>query len=274
MDTFALALGAGGARGLAHIHALRAFEDLGIKPKMIAGTSIGFVIGCAACAGMSSEAIKDHIFSKISNRLNLMSDIFKVRASSWESFLKDGGFRLGELNLERIFGAFLPTEILISFRDLSIPLRVAATDFYAANTTVFDDGPLRPALAASSAIPGIFLPVELNDRYFIDGSATNPCPLELLHGQADHIIAIDVSGGPDRRKRGRPSKIDAIYSSNQMMQMSITSRLAVSHPNAIVFQPPLDGIRSLDFLKANEVLAETEGFTNEVKRAIERLASS
>jgi len=206
MKKFALALGAGGAHGLAHLHALRAFEDLGLKPSLIAGTSIGSVIGCAACTGMSSEAIKDHILSKISNRLSLMSDIFKVRASSWESFIADGGFRLGELNLERILGAFLPPKIPSSFQDLTIPLQIAVTDFYAGNTGVFQSGPLRPAMAASSAIPGVFLLVERKGRFYIDGSATNPCPLDLPQDQVDHEVAIDVSGGPGIRKGLRPTK--------------------------------------------------------------------
>ena len=273
METFALALGAGGARGLAHLHALRAFEDLGVEPYLIAGTSIGSVIGCAACAGMSSEAIKDHIFGKISNRLSLLNDIVKVRASSWESFHADGGFRFGELNLERIFGALLPPEIPESFHDLSIPLQIAATDFYVGKTEVFQSGPLRPAMAASSAIPGVFLPVERHGRFFIDGSATNPCPLDLPQNMVDHVIAVDVSGGPDLTNRSRPTKIEAIYSSNQLMQMSIVRNLAAQYPKAVLLRPQVTRYRSLDFLKAKEILDETSGLQDEVKSAIERLCA-
>lgn len=274
MKTFALALGAGGARGLAHLHALRAFEDLGLKPSLIAGTSIGSVIGCAACAGMSSEAIKDHILGKISNRLSLMSDIFKVRASSWESFLADGGFRLGELNLERTLGAFLPSEIPHSFEDLSIPFQIAATDFHAGKTEVFQSGPLRPAMAASSAIPGVFLPVERRGRFYIDGSATNPCPLDLPQDQVDQVIAIDVSGGPGIGNGLRPTKIEAIYSSNQLMQAAITKNLAALYPKTVLLRPQVDGYRSLEFLKAKAILDDTVGLKDEVKSAIERLAAS
>jgi NTE family protein len=79
MNSLALALGAGGARGLAHIHAIRAFDDLGLKPKIVAGTSMGSIIGAAVCSGLSADEITDHIYSKISSPLSLMSDIFKVR---------------------------------------------------------------------------------------------------------------------------------------------------------------------------------------------------
>ena len=223
---------------------------------------------------MSGEAIKDHILSKISNRLSLASDIFKVRASSWESFLADGGFRLGELNLERILGALQPPEIPYSFQDLTIPLQIAATDFYAGTTEVFQSGPLRPAMAASSAIPSVFLPVERRGRFYIDGSATHPCPLDLPQDQVDHVIAIDVSGGPGTRKGLRPTKIEAIYSSNQLMQAAITRNLTALYPKTILLRPQVDGFRSLEFLKAKAILDDTIGSKDEVKSAIERFAAS
>lgn len=143
MTEIALALGAGGARGLAHIHVIRAFDELGIRPDVIAGTSIGSIIGAAACAGMSADEITDHIYSKISNPLNLMSEIIKVRPTSLESFWREGGLRIGELNLERILETFLPEAIPTTFKDLEIPLKIAATDYYGQRTKVFEDGPLR-----------------------------------------------------------------------------------------------------------------------------------
>jgi NTE family protein len=119
MNSLALALGAGGARGLAHIHAIKAFDDLGLKPKIVAGTSMGSIIGAAACSGLSADEITDHIYSKISSPLSLMSDIFKVRPKSMGNFFDEGGPRIGELNLERILGVFLPDAIPDTFADLN-----------------------------------------------------------------------------------------------------------------------------------------------------------
>lgn len=273
MDTIALALGAGGARGLAHIHVIRALDDLGIKPKIVAGTSIGSIIGAAVCAGMSADEITDHIYSKISNRLTLMGEIFKVRPESLNSFLNDGGLRIGEFNLERILEVFLPDTIPDEFSDLAIPLKIAATDYYGQKTTIFEDGNLLSAVAASSAMPAVFLPVKRGDRYHIDGSSTNPCPLDVLQGEADHIIAVDVSGGTSGDPSERPNKIDAVYGSNQMMQMSIVQHAAERNPGVVLLRPPVDSYRSLDFMKAREILAQTAELQHQATKEIERVLS-
>lgn len=273
MHTLALALGAGGARGLAHIHAIRAFNDLGVKPNAIGGTSMGSIIGALACAPMTADEITDHILSKISNPLSLINDMFKIRATSLARFMAEGGPRIGELNLERILDVFMPDKFPETFADLTIPLQIATTDFYAQKTTVFADGMLVSAMAASSAMPAIFLPVQRDDRFYIDGSATNPCPLDIVQGQADHIIAVDVSGGTNGNAAERPSKIDAVYGANQMMQMSIVQHAAAKYPETVLLRPPVDSYRALDFLKTKEILAQTEGLCDQVKREINRVLS-
>ena len=271
--SIALALGAGGARGLAHIHAIRAFDELGIKPKIIAGTSMGSIIGAAACSGMTADAITDHILGKISNPLSLVNDAFKTRATSLKRFLAEGGPRIGELNLERILDVILPDAVPESFADLTTPLKIAATDFYGARTAVFEDGPLRSAMAASSAMPAVFLPVKRDGRFHIDGSATNPCPLNILQGSADHVIAIDVSGGTDGDPSERPSKLDAMYGANQMMQMSIVQNAAMQYPQTVLLRPPVASYRALDLLKAEEILTKTAALCEKVKYEIDRLCA-
>ncbi len=272
MTSIALVLGAGGARGLAHIHAIQAFDDLGITPTVIAGTSMGAIIGAAACAGMSAKDITDHIDSKIDNPLSLINDAFKVRASSLKRFLQEGGPRIGELNLERILDVVLPGAVPETFADLTIPFKVAATDFYGQKTTIFRDGSIVSALAASAAMPAVFLPVARDGRYHIDGSATNPCPLDIVQDDADHVIAIDVSGGTSGDPTERPSKVDAMYGSNQMMQMSIIQNAAVQYPETVLLRPPVDSYRSLDFLKAREILEQTAALCDQIKHEVDRLS--
>ncbi|OWY12872.1 hypothetical protein B6V73_17980 [Thioclava sp. JM3] len=271
MTTIALALGAGGARGLAHIHVLEAFEDLGVSPSMIAGTSIGSIIGCARCAGMSGAEIKDFVLDRVSNRRRLLSDVFRTRPANLETFFEEGGLRIAELNLERILGVFLPPELPPRFEDLKIPLKIAATDYFEQSTTVFESGHLLPAMAASSAIPAVFLPVEFGGHFYIDGSATNPCPLDLVQGRADHVVAVDVSGGTQGQAFGRPNKIDAVYASNQLMQMSIVKHTAAKFPETLLLRPPVDNFRSLDFLHARQILEETKPLREKAKVEISRL---
>jgi NTE family protein len=222
---------------------------------------------------MSAAEITDHIYSKISKPMTLMGDVFKVRPKSLESFFKDGGPRIGELNLERILGVFTPDALPDTFADLSIPLKIAATDYYGQQTMIFTDGALVSAMAASAAMPAVFLPVKRDGRFYIDGSATNPCPLAILQDSAEHVIAIDVSGGTNGNPAERPSKIDAMYGANQMMQMSIVQHAAAQYPKTILLRPPVDSYRSLDFLKAKEILAQTEALRDKVKRQIDRILS-
>ena len=114
MTHIALALGAGGARGLAHIHALRAFDDLGVRPCAISGTSIGALIGAAYAAGMSGAEIEVYVRESFTNHSQLIAKAMKLRPDSIASFLADGGPRLGELNLkERLINGFGCAEVMV-----------------------------------------------------------------------------------------------------------------------------------------------------------------
>ncbi|WP_164512221.1 patatin-like phospholipase family protein [Oceaniglobus ichthyenteri] len=268
MDTVALVLGAGGARGLAHIHALKAFDELGIRPSVVAGTSIGSIIGAAYCAGMSGADIEGFIAARLNDRTRLIGDIFKIRPTSMKRFFDDGGLRLGELNLETILSIFLPQEIPATFEELQIPLKVVATDYYAMTDRVFTSGPLHTVIAASSAIPAVFLPVDIAGRFYIDGGSANPCPLNAVQGLANQVIAIDVSGGPVGANHIRPSKIDVVYASNQIMQKSIVKQMAFSFPDSVILRPAVDRFRALDFLHAEDILAETVGLKEQVKSTL------
>jgi NTE family protein len=269
MTTIALALGAGGARGLAHVHVIRAFDDLGVRPVCVAGTSIGSIIGAALCSGMSADEMTDHIYAIVDSPLTLVRDMFRVGPDSFETFFKEGGPRIGELNLERILEGILPDSIPRDFADLNIPLKITSTDFYGQCSTTFEDGDLRFAMAASSAIPVVFLPVERDGRYYIDGNATNPCPIDVLQGTADYVVAIDVSGGTNGDPTKRPSKVDVSYASSQMMQRSIVRNAAAQFPNTTLLRPPVDGFWSLDFNEAREILTATAQLCDDVKATIE-----
>lgn len=269
--SIALALGAGGARGLAHIHVLKAFDDLGVRPAAIGGTSIGSVLGAAYCAGMSGRDIEDYVLERFSDRARLISEVFKVRPSSLKGFLGDGGLRLGELNLQTIFAVFLPKEIPARFEELAIPLYVVATDYYAGKATVFSAGELRKPIAASAAMPAVFLPVEINGRYYIDGSSTNPCPIDIVKDKADNILAIDVSGGPVGPPIERPSKMDVMYASSQIMQKSIANLMAQACPTSRLIRAPVDSFKSMDFLKSADIIAQTAPLKEQAKREIGRM---
>lgn len=268
MSTFALALGAGGARGLAHIHAIRALEELGVAPTCVSGASIGSIVGAAYCSGMDADEMTAHAESVASDPLDVLRGMFRVGPGSLSEFFKEGGPRIGEMNLERVLAGILPESFPETFDVLDIPLLIAATDFYGQCRQIFDNGDLRFAMAASSAIPAIFLPVERDGRFYIDGNATDPCPLDVLASKADRIIAIDVTGGAHGDPTKRPGKMDVTHAATQMMQRAIVRNAAARFPAAVVLRPPVDAIWSLDFLKVRDILAQTASLKDEVKVAV------
>ncbi|PJI91536.1 NTE family protein [Yoonia maricola] len=271
MQTIALALGAGGARGLAHIHVISAMEELGVRPVAVSGASIGGIIGAAYCAGLTAKDLQDHIKSVLKDPLSLMWDLFSAGPDSIKAFFKDGGPRIGQFNLERMLEGILPEDFPRTFEELEIPLKISATDYYGACATVLETGDLRFAMAASSAIPAVFLPVERDGRFYIDGNATDPCPIDIVQGLADHVIAVDVSGGVTGDKTKRPSMFDVSYAAGQMMQQAIVRSNASKFPNTILLRPPVDAFFALDFHKAEEVLAQTLRLKEEAKSAIDAI---
>ena len=109
------------------------------------------------------------------------------------------------LDAEKFCAGFLPVEIPDDFAKLKIPLTVMATDLYGRAEVALASGPLRPAIGASIAIPGLIRPVELDGRVLVDGAAVNPLPFDRLRGSADILIAVDVvrRSGRAGRRAGR-----------------------------------------------------------------------
>ncbi|MFD0916956.1 patatin-like phospholipase family protein [Pseudahrensia aquimaris] len=267
--TIALALGAGGARGLAHIHALAALDELGLKPVALAGTSIGSIMAAAYASGMRAAEIETFAKDRFRIGTDLLSDIWRLRPGSFAEFMKAGGPRLGELNVEKIVDVFLPAAIPATFEQLAIPLTAVATDYYAHSPAVFSAGPLKPALAASAAVPAVFNSVIVDGTVYVDGGITNPVPFDQLAGKADIVIGIDVAGGPEGTPGKRPSKIDVLYASSQLMQRSIAKAMAQNYQVDIFLRPDVGRFRVLDFGKSIAILKHTRPFRDELKSAIE-----
>ncbi|BDA82822.1 patatin [Aureimonas sp. SA4125] len=264
-----LALGGGGARGLAHIHVLSAFDDLGIRPVHIAGSSIGAIIGAAYASGMSGAAVHDFALSSFATSRGIAGRIWATRPPSFAEFWADGGVRFGQLNILRILGAFLPPGMHENFEDLAIPLTVMATDFYGRREVAIRTGDLVSALAASAALPAIFRPVLREGVVLIDGGIYNPLPFDQLRGRAGLIVASDVNGGPATAHPERlPSPFEALVGASQLMQQSITeTRLRVSPPD-VLLRPSVDSYGVLDFLKTKMILDDTAPLREEVKRVL------
>ncbi|MBL1406521.1 MAG: patatin-like phospholipase family protein [Rhizobiales bacterium] len=268
--TIGIALGAGGARGLVHIHILQALDELGITPVCMSGTSIGAILSAGYASGLTAQEIEDYTRKRFADRWKLLADLWKLRPDSVKTFMSDGGPRFGEINIERVLDIFLPPNVCDNFADLKIPLHIVATDYYAHCDKIFTQGPLRSAIAASAAIPAVFLPVKIDGTVLIDGGMTNPTPFDLLNGKADIIVAIDVAGGPNvdngQGSSKRPNKIDVMYASPQLMQLTIANEKAKTNQLDLLVRPEMGKVRALDFIKTKQILDSTADLKDTFKR--------
>lgn len=271
--TVAVALGGGGARGLAHIHVIEVLDELGIRPVLISGASIGAIMGASMAAGMTGRKIREHTLAALGHPGRIVNRLWNLRPVSFADMVS-GGFRVGQFNLERVLKGFLPETLPESFEGLEIPLKVVTADYYAQCECVCDSGPLLPAIAASAALPAVFRPVMINGRVMIDGGLWNPVPFDHLLGKADITIGVDVIGHPPAGTAEMPNSIDSLYGATQLTMRSIvTLKLEKCAPD-IFLRPDVGRFRVMDFIKAEEVLAASAGIRDELKRALdERFAA-
>ncbi len=265
--SIALALGGGGARGLAHILILEAFDELGIRPAFIAGTSIGAIYGAAYAAGLSAAHIRAHTEEVLAQRLDLARNLIAARSDPVQKIFRLFALRSSLLKPESLLEHVLPSRVPRRFSDLQIPLAVVATDFYAQDTVVFSEGDLRQAIAASIALPVIFQPVIINNRAFMDGGLVDPLPYDLAAAAADISVAIDVSGAPrsDPRDMG-PGAVEAIVA-------CVREKLKRQQPD-IYIDVDVDAFHVLEFHRFREILAAAAPAKDLLKRKLGLLMAS
>ncbi|WFB36658.1 patatin-like phospholipase family protein [Kiritimatiellota bacterium B12222] len=192
--SFSLALGAGGVRGLAHLKILEVLDRHHLKPTCIAGASIGALVGALYASGASSQSIQSLIQAEWLDKLpepgGLIEKIIKpVQTLRWVKVNLDGK---SALQPDKIIDFLLDHFKIKTFEDLQIPLHVVATDYWSGKEVVLNSGELKPALMATMAIPGIFPPVELDDKLLFDGVYANGLPVSQLPKNDDLKIAVDV----------------------------------------------------------------------------------
>ena len=173
-----LALGGGGAKGVAHIGVLQALEEARVKPDYIAGTSVGAMV-----AAMYAFNININTIANIARDLTLAQiTTFKLNKTGFFTAdpLKEILIEyLGEVNIE----------------DASIPLSIVATDLTSGEEVIFTEGPLADAVCASASIPGVYIPMRLNDRILVDGGIVQNVPIRPLKSMGAGVIIASQLGG-------------------------------------------------------------------------------
>ncbi len=266
-----LALGGGGARGLAHIIVLESFDELGVRPDVIAGTSIGAILGAAYCAGLSGKDIREYCVSLFSNRTAVIRRVMEGKTG--KLFALWTPRRPAMFDPIVLLRALMPSEVDCTFADLKIPLKVMTSDFYTQSEFVIEKGDVLPAIAASSALPGLLKPVRMAGRVLIDGGFVNPLPFDIIRDVCDFTVAIDVSASPEYGRTEMPSALEAIIGSTQITISSIQAeKLRAGAPDALI-RPDVCQYNVLDFFKISTILEESEPVRDEVKHALDAYLS-
>ena len=244
-----LVLSGGGGRGIAHLGAIEALLEFGIKPDMIAGASAGAIAGAFYAAGFSVEKMLDIV---------LEQKIFHFPGFSWH---KDGLLSTrGVINTCRMY---LDD---ITFEKLNLPFYAAVTNLSTADTEYFSTGDVAAAIGASSAVPGIFEPVELNGDLYADGGILNNFPIEPLIGKCDVLIGIHVNPLGDMKKDLNASAI-----LDRSFHMAIRSMVIEKAGKCDLFiEPPgLANYGLFEFKQAQEIFdiayQHTIGMADKIK---------
>ncbi|RFF29966.1 patatin-like phospholipase family protein [Wenzhouxiangella sediminis] len=269
----ALVLGSGGAAGLGHIAMLRAFEEQGIRPAAVAGTSIGAIVGTLFAAGLDSAAIESLFRDFGGSAFNPFAGWIGDAAAPGLRELIEIDLGNGSLLDSNRFTDFVAERMSArQFADTQIPLYVVATDFWSGEARVLRNGDLLQAMRASMAVPGVFAPVPMGEDLLIDGGASNPLPVDVV---ADHdiVVAIDVTGSRRPGTGERPDISDLLFSSFEIMQQSIIRARLREYPADIYIKPELDDIRMLHFDRVDEILERTRPAARELAERLRELTA-
>ncbi|HET8965626.1 MAG TPA: patatin-like phospholipase family protein [Candidatus Acidoferrum sp.] len=232
-----LALAGGFARGIAHIGVLRAFREAGIPIDYVAGTSVGALIGAGFCAGATLE------FMEEIGKQTTFAD-FGRWTPSW----------LGLATNQRMEKYLARLTQATTFEELHVPLAISTTDINAGITVYYSSGPIAPALRASCAYPGLFVPIQYDGRTLVDGFLTSPVPVEgaLLLG-AEVVIAVFLESGGIENPR---TAVDIISRSFNIIQGH--SEISWRAQADVVIEPNVTSFAWDDFTKTPELVAAGE----------------
>lgn len=272
-DRVGLALGGGGARGLAHVPMLEVLDELGIRPYRIAGSSIGAVMGVLYAAGLSGAAIRALVGRYTGSAdESWLASLFREDLAGWLRFIKPDLGHGGLIDSAPFVRFLQETTGCSRFADLQRPLAVVTADFWRRDQVVFEDGPLAPALQASIAIPGLFPAVEYDGRTLVDGGLVNPVPYDLLLDDCDLVVAVDVLGGRTPQGDDGPSVFESTFNGFQIMQDALVREKLARRPPQVYVRPPLENVRVLEFYKVDEIYRQSLPAQQRLRRAlVERL---
>jgi len=224
-----LALGGGAARGFAHVGVIQVLEEAGLRPAYLVGTSAGSLVAALYASGKTP------------------ADLVRVAQSMQEAEITD--WMLPILNRGALRGEALARYVNTqvggrTLEQMSIPVGIVATDLGNGDAITFRRGNTGAAVRASSAVPGVFQPVRVADREYVDGGLVAPVPVRQTREMgANFVIAVDISSDPEGNPSGDTFQI--LMQTFAIMGKSI-NQLALKEADWVV-RPALSGVKSADF---------------------------
>lgn len=260
-----VALGGGAARGLSHIALIEAMDELGLKPSLIAGTSIGSFIGAGWAAGMSGKEIRAYAIEVLGSMRALSTRLWHTQVTGLKSMFQDG-ISL-QFDAEKVLNSFAPDSLPQRFEDLKIPLRVVATDYNSWHQVVFHQGLVVPAIAGSVAIPSLFKPFCHNGQTLVDGGVVNPLPLDHAAHGMDILVGVDVNGDPvPMNNIAPPSAIDVGLGAAQIMMHALSAYNIAAYPPDVYVRPPVGHFGAYEFWRVRDILKAGDTVKDKFKR--------
>ena len=260
-----LALSSGGAKGLAHIGVLAALQEQGIQIDMIAGTSMGSLVGAIYAEGKDIDRMRSLAIDLGPKRFSFLAD---------PALPKSGFIRGRKIRnmLKSIIGD-------IEFRDLEIPFACSATDIESGQEVMIKQGLVREGVRASCSIPVILTPTKLGDRYLVDGGLVDPVPVRILKEMgADFIIAVNVIPAEQQKpskgsqKNQGPKEPNILSIAMQTVNIISGQRLKASLIGAdVIIEPQVTHIGWGDFHQVSECIYQGELAAQASMREIRRL---
>ena len=288
-----LALGSGAARGWAHIGAIRALEERGVKPDIVCGTSIGALVGAFYAAGELDKL--EHW----------------VTGLAWTTVLRlmDLSWRGGLIRGNRLFSLFRSTFEDRDISELPVVYGAVATELASGREVWLREGKVLDAVRASCAMPGLFTPVVRNDSLVVDGGLVNPVPVSMCRALgADLVIAVDLSWGKlgPYRERGKdravaprevpgwigklksgwlqrmgdkaraeditiPSIFDVFTTALDIVEMKVARSRLAGEPADVMVTPLLPDFVTMDFHRGAEAIAEGRASVERMGPLIEQV---
>lgn len=270
MTKLGLALGGGGARGLAHIGVLKVLEENKINISAISGCSMGAVIGALYAYHKDAVKVESIVLDLIANAdfkkmgfnalqkeknneislIDSFSDYVKIRYQLFKSLNRLSYF--DEEIAEQLFN-FLPD---IKLEDLKIKYSAIATDLISGEEINFTSGPLRQIVRASSAIPAIFPPVGIGDKFLVDGAASESVPVNSVKELgADRVLSIDVTRCLHSQKK--PENIfDLLYRVEDITSFHL-SKTRLENSDLTIY-PSVRDLDWSEFLIAKDIIKKGE----------------